>query len=1170
MNHPHQSYTIYLLQISLLYSTFQGSVEKGNNVESKKGMEREESVDETQHSGLPTTSTPKKHGVGPASHQNVQISPVKSVISQQTQASQEEFDVDSYLNFLHGDKSPECSQRSAGHSWQDEYTKCDICQTCCRIASHLRRSKECLMQLKSKPEFKFKGSDQDEVFIVKIALIIGECPSSCCLTGRHSDIPQDCVEWWKSEGWERMGWRGDREKADESIIKEKIRNFVRYERRKNNQQGQTEAGTQVSQSTSDIVSSKVNETGWKCSSCGHDGDLIQHLYASYQCLDAYAENHLTKEEVEPRKSIFQLAIVLNMCARADCGQKKDFTYLAAHLNNSEDCLQFYQREGVDLALPSWNSEAGGRMISKKISQMRRIINDRKRKEERNGCVFYREELAHVLNHICCKCGAMGPVAGEEDFVMRGGWTDCNDDPSWFCSKCFEDDPSWTGFREKLTSDIERLKGPRHSQHCDLKIVESQTLQRLTLAPTCLTDNNVDITQLSPTLSTLVLVPNHPSAIRAIKNWCDETVEEKSELNRCTDEILKRPIVTNLEQTLSCLYRSLLADMRSKMKDISIALSKGARGEVVSLNPNVTNARKRSPNLEMTMEGALRSLCNWSPPHDKQRSLESEARSHINGRVKIHIRGTILDDLEDEDLKRILLLGYKSFEDEKVNSFEEIEGVQGLETFIINMTPVVLKYIHAKVKLFIKHIIAPNYSNHDLRLEIDDKRLKVQIHGYVYARQFNNVNKMVAENQQLKWIPEVSDRVATEEEILPTATLNWQDLCKVYKIDKLRAKDIAEVANSCQIGNIAFPLSLLNLWTPSGWNPSEKEKVLRNRVEVLSDETSNDEDVKEAIIDITVKIQEEGLFEELVTEDIDRDILQGLKLRLIDICPDEPPHSVNALMWYHTLLLRTGGSNQWTLRRHCGQSCVIPYHPLLLEALRANVEVRIAMEPEHIEAKPICDEASAHEGIMAGFAWKEISILKFLDGISRNKHEEPVSQAIVTVITSPGEEFDFKDSNEKDEECDEIFINSKNESYIITNGDLRKLYAKRPEAMKEMTFAEFVISYYKKQKHQQATIDPQSGIGDESNEQIVGGSLRAPSAMKLSNNIIMKRRAKKSKPVPLLLQSNTLDDYGEHILFQPWRTLEEIGQGVTVEDKERQQQNRLALFPLSHFPRSEQD
>ena len=81
-----------------------------------------------------------------------------------------------------------------------------------------------------------------------------------------------------------------------------------------NQESQSESGTQVSQSASDIL----KEIGDHCSSCGHGGDLVEHLIASFQCRQAYVKNYLTEEEVDGRKSMFDLCIVLNLCARVGC------------------------------------------------------------------------------------------------------------------------------------------------------------------------------------------------------------------------------------------------------------------------------------------------------------------------------------------------------------------------------------------------------------------------------------------------------------------------------------------------------------------------------------------------------------------------------------------------------------------------------------------------------------------------------------------------------------------------------------------------------------------------------------------------------------------------------------------------------------------------------------
>ena len=570
-----------------------------------------------------------------------------------------------------------------------------------------------------------------------------------------------------------------------------------------------------------------------------------------------------------------------------------------------------------------------------------------------------------------------------------------------------------------------------------------------------------------------------------------------------------------------------------------------------------------------MRGAMRDRCSWSLPCEQQRDREVEARSNVNGQVKIHIRATILKDYEDQELNRILLLGCKEFVDNKIKTTEELLAHPNIEVIVIKMAPAVLTYIKNKVKLFIKHIVAPNFSNHDLRLDIHNSKLQVEIHGYVYAEQFGEVNKMLAADPGTRLLPEVADTVAREEDALPTATLNWRNLAATYNIGELRAKDIVQAAHHCQIGNVAFPLSMLNLWTPSGLRLTEQEKVLRKRAEELSHEKTVSEDVKEAIIEITQALHEEGLFEDLASEDIGGEVLQSIKRRLNELCPDQPPNSINALMWYHVLLLRTGGSNQWTLKREPGETLVKPYHPLLLEALQQQVVVRVAMEREYLEPERNMDRDEPQEHIMAGFAWKQISILNFLHGIWKEKCEELVSQATVPVITSQEEELNFNDSSEKDEECDEIFYNSKNESYVIANGDMRKLYTLRPDAVDEMPLGQFVIDFYRMQSHQQAIVDPVTKVGEDSGEAIVGGELRAPLAMKLSNTVIMKKRLERQKPVPLLLRSNILDSYGERMLFHPWRNVDELHQRQSEEEKEKQKQNRLELFPMGIFPGGEE-
>ena len=1117
---------------------------------------------------MPTTSTPKKLGEGPSVNEPIDVSPVK-LASQQPETSKDtslDLDwLDSYVDWLH-DENRKNTQGDEGSTWQDNYTRCDVCGTCCRIASHLRQSEDCLRQFRSQSEFQFQGAANDNVFITKTALLIGECPNPSCPTGRHPDqIPPDCVEWWKREGWKIMRWKGNKETANYNIIKEKIREFVKFQKKKKNQSNRAQHGAESSQASTDGAPSSTDENHNRCSSCTEDGDLVQHLQTSSECLDAYVKHYLGQNLVDIRTSLFRLSIFLNICVRSDCSSRRDFTYLRAHLNRNEACLEFYQNEGAHLEL--WNVDVSSQIISKKIAHMKRVMKQSKTNDENCGYAAYTEELTHVLEHVCCKCGVMGPpVEGEDDFVLRGGWTDVDGGRVWFCSKCTEDSPGYDDVEEKLRENTEKLKGPRTCHENVIKVVKSPTSARLIVAPSCFGEDSAEASEIVPSMSTAVLVPYDGSAVRAIMGLCDEAAPDGEELRTLVEDLLSRPFVTDFETTFSCLYRWLLADIRKKMNRISSALSKSARGEIISQNPNVTSARKRNQNINMTTAGALRDSCTWSLLHGQQKSLESEAMAQKNGRIKIHFKGTIINGLQDKNLRRILLLGYKYFERGDVNSFEELENIHpSLEGFISSMTPMILKYIHAKVNLFIKHIVAPNFSDYNLKLEISDQGLQVQIQGYLYTKQFNQANKLLAESPQLALLPEISSIITKEEDVLPTTTLSWESLTNNYKLTEIRAKKIIEIVQHCQVGTVASPLSLLNLWTPSEWIVREQEKVLRFRVEQLSIRVNNDQNTEEAIIAITKTLLDEGLFEELVFEDIDQEVRQSMRASLIGVSSSQDPLSINALVWYHTLLLKTGGDNQWTLRRECGETSIIPYNPLLLEALEEQVEVRIAMDAEHLEV----DQNQGRSELMAGTAWREISLLNFLHGVSLKNYKDPTSLCMVSVIASQEQEYNFRDSDEKDEECDDVYTNSKGESFIITNGDLRKLYMKRPPSVEALTFAQFVISYYRMRPSQQAIIDPQTGVGRETAEVVVGGGgVSLPTFMRLSNGIIMKKRSDPSKMVPVLLNTREIDDYGSRLLFQPWRNVEELVEGVSDDDKRRQQQNCLAIFPMGIFSRQE--
>ena len=195
---------------------------------------------------------------------------------------------------------------------------------------------------------------------------------------------------------------------------------------------------------------------------------------------------------------------------------------------------------------------------------------------------------------------------------------------------------------------------------------------------------------------------------------------------------------------------------------------------------------------MTIQGALQDNCPWSTPYKEQRSLDSAARTNINGFVKTFIKCTILNGLDDAELQDIFMRAAQAY-GPAVDTMEDLP-----QSFPLKMTPIVANYLHSKIKLFIKHVIKPNYSNHDLTLAFSKDCWTVEIIGYVYSKEFSEINCKVAANPQLILSKEISNIVAEKQAVLPTVTLDWEELSRRYSFDEQRAKKIVARVNKHQL------------------------------------------------------------------------------------------------------------------------------------------------------------------------------------------------------------------------------------------------------------------------------------------------------------------------------------------------------------------------------------
>jgi hypothetical protein len=352
--------------------------------------------------------------------------------------------------------------------------------------------------------------------------------------------------------------------------------------------------------------------------------------------------------------------------------------------------------------------------------------------------------------------------------------------------------------------------------------------------------------------------------------------------------------------------------------------------------------------------------------------------------------------------------------------------------------------------------------------------------------------------------------------------------------------------------------------------------LRGRAGQLGEGFGDDVDTETAILDIAVKLMNEGL----QTMDTTEEIINLIKQKIIFTLPWSQ-NNQHCIILYHILLWKTGGKSKWTVTRHCGESKVIPYLPSVLEALNGEMSAETCIQGEFIHEsnyESAIDQSDPYFLKIKKFDWEEISLLEFLNGtvpkekvqIVKGQHSQPT----VPIVTSLCKKINFRKSTDQDIEVgEEIFINQENSPYVRTGVDFRKLYDIRPDIMENMVLGQFATQYYlmnKSQKHSyyatKATINQNTKIGPNSTDIIVGvPSAAAPLCMQLKNGGIMKKRRGRSF-VPHLLYTGELDRHGNCLMWENWRCYEKVeGHEQTDEETTKQIEVRLSIFPMSVYP-----
>ena len=661
-----------------------------------------------------------------------------------------------------------------------------VCRFNGPLGDHLRSSMECVQQLQGDHQLQMKATG--EIFIIKATLLLKGCPARGCPGGDHEQIPTQCLLWWRETGWKLLKWKGSGQNADSRVIKEKTNKF-RWNFTKRRKMHTSQKGSQdTTQNLSDTLHcNNQNITHHLCPICNEEGQLILHLHESKACLAGLVRLHLPNRahiyRGKTRLAVFDLGIVCHLCPNPGCtGNLKD-EGLTKHLEGA--CLQFYVAEGAYL-FENWARNLTAASIRDKIKFRKSGLKAFVANEQSAGPFL--EEFKSILKFTCSKCSIQGPLMDIEAHNIWG--TGINDDGArWECSQCRKSDDN---HEMMVVHGVERVKELGYcAEPGDTlkKIVLTDTsngMQRVVLIPGFLLQDDdqvqVDDRDLNPN-GTTILVPKNPEALNHVGDDAAEKANQaKKSLEAVAEYFGRRHLYAPIAETMSVFFRLKVAEIRVERLTMLGNLSKTSKGKITGRDPNFADVKDRKPHYAQTQKYCLTNTCSWSSGARERRARESEARANVNGQIKLKIEATVLKKLAVDNplLKEIINSGI-------------VSSSRGLLS-LISLAPTVLNFLKAKLRLLVKRIFAQNYSNWDLELQFAEREWTVKMVGYLYCKEFDELNRKIAFGEITS--KDFAREMREHKSVLPTTALRAERIVEDYGVSHERAQ--VQIQESCTL------------------------------------------------------------------------------------------------------------------------------------------------------------------------------------------------------------------------------------------------------------------------------------------------------------------------------------------------------------------------------------
>ena len=589
-------------------------------------------------------------------------------------------------------------------------------------------------------------------------------------------------------GWGLMGWIGPSTSADSGTIKGKIGQFRRNFKRRSKdiltsssqglrQPSQAESSQQSDQGKRQITEEVKDQC---CQFCSYRGLLIDHLHQSKGCLNTYLQRHLPNRahmyRGKTRLAVFDLGLVCIFCVNPNCEGRIESEGLAQHLVGH--CLGFYQTE-VSQVL-NWTQHLSLASIIDKLKFRKSKVKNYK--VNVRSVQASEQELAEVLRFVCSTCSIQGPLLDSGVHKIWGAGVSLQAaEPLWECAKCRGSDETHHELVQHAVETVVELGGATEFDDSLKKVVvkvPGNERQRVVFVPaSVLLDSEAEAVEvkdeeLDPNCTTVV-VPKNPEALEQIGDDAAERANNnKKQLERLAEFYGRRHFSAPVTETLSVFYRLKLAQIRLERLNMLRNLKKTSKGKITSRDPPIADVKDRKPHYAETKKFCLTNTCNWSPAAQTKRTKDSAGRAFVDGHVKIKVEITVLKKLAvDSPLLNNIIFDINSSAHGPVS--------------LISLAPSVLNFLKAKLKLMVKHVVAPTFANWDLELEFAKQDWTVKLVGFLYCKEFEEINKKIACNGMSSM--EIMKEVRKHPSVLPTTALSVERILRDYSITDDRAQ-----------------------------------------------------------------------------------------------------------------------------------------------------------------------------------------------------------------------------------------------------------------------------------------------------------------------------------------------------------------------------------------------